>query len=100
MGPAAGLWREAVGLLPDLGRLLRALVRDPRVPAARQGLAGVAAAAYVASPIDLLPDIVPGVGGIDDLLVGALARCGGWSPPPATTWSASCGPAPTTGSRC
>ncbi len=26
-----------------------------------------AAALYVASPIDLLPDVVPGVGGVDDL---------------------------------
>lgn len=69
-GPAVprALWREAVGLLPDLGRLLRALVRDPRTPRRAKVLAGLAAG-YVASPIDVLPDVVPGVGGIDDLLV-------------------------------
>ncbi|WP_052666238.1 YkvA family protein [Nitriliruptor alkaliphilus] len=32
-----------------------------------------AAAAYVASPVDLLPDVVPYVGGIDDLLAVLIA---------------------------
>ncbi|WP_368068965.1 YkvA family protein, partial [Nitriliruptor sp.] len=30
-------------------------------------MTAAAAALYVASPIDLLPDVVPGVGGVDDL---------------------------------
>lgn len=60
-------WREAVALLPDLGRLLRSLSRDHRVPWHAKALAG-AAAVYVASPVDLLPDVIPGVGGLDDLL--------------------------------
>jgi uncharacterized membrane protein YkvA (DUF1232 family) len=66
------LAREAVALLPDLGRLLRALVRDPRVPVRAKIVAG-AAAAYVASPVDLLPDVLPTVGGLDDLVVVILA---------------------------
>jgi uncharacterized membrane protein YkvA (DUF1232 family) len=66
------LAREAVALLPDLGRLLRALVRDPRVPVRAKIVAG-AAAAYVASPVDLLPDVLPTVGGLDDLMVVILA---------------------------
>lgn len=60
--------REAVTLLPDLGRLLRALVADPRVPRRAKLVAG-AAAAYVASPVDLLPDLVPSVGGVDDVVI-------------------------------
>lgn len=32
-----------------------------------------AAALYVASPVDLLPDVLPGVGGVDDLLAVLLA---------------------------
>jgi uncharacterized membrane protein YkvA (DUF1232 family) len=59
-------------LLPDLGRLLRSLSRDPRVPWHAKAIAG-AAAVYVASPVDLLPDVVPGVGGVDDLLAVLLA---------------------------
>jgi uncharacterized membrane protein YkvA (DUF1232 family) len=60
--------REAIDLLPDLGRLLRELVNDERVPRRAKIVAG-AAAAYVASPVDLLPDVIPTVGGIDDLVV-------------------------------
>ncbi len=63
-----GLWREAIGLLPDLARLLRDLGRDPRTPR-RAKLIAAGAAGYVAFPVDLLPDVVPGVGGVDDLLV-------------------------------
>jgi uncharacterized membrane protein YkvA (DUF1232 family) len=61
-----------VALLPDLGRLLRALVADPRVPR-RAKIVAAAAAGYVASPIDLLPDAVPKLGGLDDLLVVVAA---------------------------
>jgi uncharacterized membrane protein YkvA (DUF1232 family) len=60
--------REAVALLPDLARLLRALIGDPRVPR-RAKLVAAAAAGYVASPVDLLPDLIPTVGGVDDLVV-------------------------------
>jgi uncharacterized membrane protein YkvA (DUF1232 family) len=60
--------REAITLLPDLGRLLRALVADPRVPRRAKIVAG-AAIGYVASPIDLVPDFVPTAGGVDDLLI-------------------------------
>jgi uncharacterized membrane protein YkvA (DUF1232 family) len=56
-----------VALLPDLARLLRALVADPRTPRRAKVVAG-AAVAYVASPVDLLPD-VPVIGRFDDLLV-------------------------------
>jgi uncharacterized membrane protein YkvA (DUF1232 family) len=64
--------REAVALLPDLGRLLRALVRDPRVPLRAKVVAG-AAAAYVAWPLDVVPDLLGVAGGIDDLVVVVVA---------------------------
>jgi uncharacterized membrane protein YkvA (DUF1232 family) len=59
-------------MLPDLGRLLRSLARDPRVPWHAKAIAA-SAAIYVASPVDLLPDVIPGVGGVDDLLAVLVA---------------------------
>jgi len=64
--------REAALLLPNLIKLLYRLLRDRRVPLGRR-LAMGGVAAYVVSPIDLIPDFVPVVGGIDDLLVVAFA---------------------------
>jgi uncharacterized membrane protein YkvA (DUF1232 family) len=66
------LWREAVAMLPDLGRLLRSLSQDPRVPWHAK-LVAAGSALYVASPVDLLPDVIPGVGGVDDLLAVLVA---------------------------
>ena len=48
------------------------LVRDERVPASRKALLAVAGA-YVLSPIDFVPDWLPLVGGLDDVLVVVLA---------------------------
>lgn len=42
--------------------------RDPRVPWHAKALAG-AAAAYALSPIDLIPDFIPLLGHLDDLLI-------------------------------
>ena len=42
--------------------------RDPRTPIAAKLLAG-AVAAYALSPIDLIPDFIPVVGYLDDLLL-------------------------------
>jgi uncharacterized membrane protein YkvA (DUF1232 family) len=42
--------------------------RDPRVPWYAKALA-LAVAAYAASPIDLIPDFIPVVGYIDDLII-------------------------------
>jgi uncharacterized membrane protein YkvA (DUF1232 family) len=60
-------------LLPDVAVLLARLARDPRVPIGAKAIAA-AAALYVVSPIDLVPEIIFGpVGVIDDLLVVAAA---------------------------
>src|ERR1700737_1118480 len=45
--------------------------RDPRVPWYAKALA-VAVAAYALSPIDLIPDFIPVVGYLDDLIIVPL----------------------------
>ena len=42
--------------------------RDPRVPWYAKALAGVVAA-YALSPVDLIPDFIPIIGYLDDLLI-------------------------------
>lgn len=60
-----------VGSLPDVARLLLRLCRDPRVPMRyRASLLGMAA--YLLSPIDVIPDFIPVVGAMDDSLLVAL----------------------------
>jgi uncharacterized membrane protein YkvA (DUF1232 family) len=57
---------------PSYARLVTTLLRDSRIPRARKALLA-AAAAYVVSPIDVLPDAVPLIGAIDDVIVLILA---------------------------
>lgn len=64
--------RALAGFLPDCAVLLKRLAQDPRVPR-RAKLALLAAAAYVAFPIDLVPDFIPVAGQLDDAIVVALA---------------------------
>jgi uncharacterized membrane protein YkvA (DUF1232 family) len=45
--------------------------RDPRVPWYAKAIA-IAVAAYAASPIDLIPDFIPVVGYLDDLIIVPL----------------------------
>src|SRR5690349_24291209 len=45
--------------------------RDPRVPWYAKALAG-AVAAYALSPIDLIPDFIPVIGYLDDLIIVPL----------------------------
>ena len=54
-------------------RVLRLAASDPRVPRSAKWLAA-AAVAYAVSPIDLIPDFIPVIGHLDDLvIVPALA---------------------------
>jgi uncharacterized membrane protein YkvA (DUF1232 family) len=59
---------DLVMLLPNLVKLVARLLKDPRVPRRSKLLLG-GAAAYMASPIDLIPEVIPVVGLADDLLV-------------------------------
>jgi uncharacterized membrane protein YkvA (DUF1232 family) len=45
--------------------------RDPRVPWYAKAI-GIAVAAYAASPIDLIPDFIPVIGYLDDLIIVPL----------------------------
>jgi uncharacterized membrane protein YkvA (DUF1232 family) len=53
------------------GHALYLAARDPRVPWYAKALA-LAVAAYAASPIDLIPDFIPVIGYIDDLIIVPL----------------------------
>jgi len=66
------LAREAVLVLPNLVKLIARVIADPRVPMRRKALLG-AVLMYVVSPIDLIPDVIVGVGWIDDVVLVALA---------------------------
>ncbi|MDH3471031.1 MAG: YkvA family protein [Acidimicrobiia bacterium] len=63
--------KDAVLALPNLVKLLARLMADPAVPLRRKIVAG-AAGAYVFAPIDLIPDFIPVLGQVDDLIVVAL----------------------------
>jgi uncharacterized membrane protein YkvA (DUF1232 family) len=58
--------------VPDCVVLFKRLLADPRVDLWRKALL-VAAIAYLASPIDLVPDFVPVAGQLDDAIVVVLA---------------------------
>ncbi len=66
-----GLLRDLAGFLPACLTLARRLRRDPRVPR-RARLAVVVAGLWVASPIDLVPEFLPVVGPLDDVVAVAL----------------------------
>lgn len=67
----AGPLREAVSFLPSFLTMLRRLRKDPRVPRSAKAalLVGVV---WVASPIDLLPEFLPVLGPLDDILAVVL----------------------------
>jgi uncharacterized membrane protein YkvA (DUF1232 family) len=63
--------KELLRALPDLVRLIARLVGDPVLPRPAK-IALAAAVVYLASPIDLLPDFIPFLGYLDDLLLAAI----------------------------
>jgi uncharacterized membrane protein YkvA (DUF1232 family) len=67
-----GLLRDLAGLLPACVTTARRLRGDPRVPA-RAKLAVAFAALWVLSPVDLIPEFLPLVGPLDDVVVVVLA---------------------------
>lgn len=71
-GDVRRLAKDAVLMLPNLVKLIGRLLKDPRVPRRSKVALGLASA-YVLSPIDLLPEAIPVLGWLDDLLVMSYA---------------------------
>jgi uncharacterized membrane protein YkvA (DUF1232 family) len=67
-----GLLRDLAGIVPDCVTTVRRLRRDPRVPR-RAKVAVALAGLWLLSPIDLVPEFLPVIGPLDDVLVVALA---------------------------
>jgi uncharacterized membrane protein YkvA (DUF1232 family) len=66
--------RAVARFVPDCVVLFRRLLADPRVPRRRKIVLG-ALVAYLAMPIDLVPDFIPVAGYLDDaVLVGFVLR--------------------------
>ena len=63
--------RALAGFVPDCAVLVARLVRDGRVPRRSKLLLGLLVA-YLALPIDLIPDFVPVAGQLDDAVLVAL----------------------------
>lgn len=72
--PRGPLLNEAIRLLPDLLRLLRRLAADSDLPRGVRVRLGLLMA-YLALPIDLIPDFIPVIGYADDaIIVAAVLR--------------------------
>ena len=72
---AAGRRGDAAALarfIPDCAVLVKRLLGDERVPRSRK-LVLIPLIAYLALPIDLVPDFVPVAGQLDDAIVVGLA---------------------------
>ena len=70
--PKGNLLGESLRILPDLIRLLKNLTTDPAQPRGIRIRLGLLMA-YLALPIDLIPDFIPVLGYADDAIVVALA---------------------------
>lgn len=71
-GRGLGGLGEAARLLPDLLRLISRLARDGSLPRGVRIRLWLLLA-YLASPLDLIPDFVPVIGYADDAVIVALA---------------------------
>ncbi|MGB7861177.1 MAG: YkvA family protein [Acidimicrobiia bacterium] len=59
---------DAALMIPNIIKLVGRLLLDPRVPRRAKITLGLSAA-YVVSPIDLIPEIIPVIGWADDVIV-------------------------------
>jgi uncharacterized membrane protein YkvA (DUF1232 family) len=69
------LLQELVLLIPNFLRLAKGLLTDRRVPLKRKLLLA-ALVAYLVSPLDIIPDFIPGLGQMDDILIVVLVLHG------------------------
>ena len=105
-----GLLRDLARFVPDCVTTTRRLRRDPRVPR-RAKIAVALAGLWVLSPIDLVPEFLPVIGPLDDVVVVALALryaarrvprdvlVAAWPGEPRILERLLGGPAPTTNER-
>ena len=63
--------RELLGVIPDLLRLIRDLLADRKTPLAVR-LALTFLLAWIVNPIDLIPEFIPVIGPLDDVVVAVL----------------------------
>jgi uncharacterized membrane protein YkvA (DUF1232 family) len=73
--PSRELARPALRALPDLVRLARRMLTDPRTPMRHKVALGVLVV-WLISPIDLVPEFLPGIGPLDDIVAAAVIL--GW----------------------
>jgi uncharacterized membrane protein YkvA (DUF1232 family) len=71
-----GVLLDLAAFIPDCVTTVRRLRKDPRVPR-RAKIAMVIAGLWVASPIDLIPEFVPVIGPLDDIVVALRLRYAG-----------------------
>jgi uncharacterized membrane protein YkvA (DUF1232 family) len=64
--------REIIRVVPDVVRLLRALIADTAVPLDVRVIIG-GLFVWIVSPIDLIPEFLPGIGPLDDVVVAVVA---------------------------
>jgi uncharacterized membrane protein YkvA (DUF1232 family) len=64
--------RDLALFLPHFVLLLKRLIGDPRVPRRSKLVLG-GTLLYLLSPLDIVPDFVPGLGQVDDVVVVLLA---------------------------
>jgi uncharacterized membrane protein YkvA (DUF1232 family) len=65
---ARTLIADAAMMLPNIVKLVGRLIKDPRVPRRAKITLGLAGA-YVLSPIDLIPEVIPVIGWADDVIL-------------------------------
>ena len=63
--------KDLLLVLPRLARMIFSLLGDAEVPTAAKVVLA-ALAVYLASPVDLIPDFIPVLGVLDDLLLAAI----------------------------
>ena len=63
--------KDLLLVVPRLARMIASLLADPQVPMTVKIALGLAAV-YLASPVDLIPDFIPFVGYLDDLVLAAI----------------------------
>ena len=66
--------RRILGLIRRELKLYRILIKDSRTPRTSRLLLA-AALAYAFSPLDLLPNVIPIIGFIDDLIIIPILVC-------------------------